>query len=112
MTHSLLRGPAPGSDLKNWAFTAHAIMIAALCVFVFAQVLTVIHDVGHDHDHDAHGTACVVCLTKAGSDDALTPVASVLIAALAFGFVRALEPRICRYRTAPISVRSRGPPLR
>lgn len=112
MTQSLLRGPALGSNERDRASIARAIMVAALTVFAFAQILTAFHDAGHDVGDDAHGTACVICLTKAGLDDALTPVAAVLVAAIAFGFIRALEPSVCRYRAAPVVVRSRGPPVR
>lgn len=112
MMHSLLRGPALGSNSKNGTIAARAIMIAALCVFALAQIFTAFHDARHDIGDDAHGTACVICLTKVGLDDGLTPIAAVLVAAVAFGFVRALEPAVSRYRVTPIVVRSRGPPVR
>lgn len=112
MTHGLLKGSASGAEYERRTHIARAIMIAALCVFALAQIFTAFHDARHDIGDDAHGTACIICLTKVGFDDGLTPIAAVLVAAVAFGFVRALEPAVSRYRVTPIVVRSRGPPVR
>ena len=113
MTYGLARGLLSGFGRLSRTDAARAILIAALFSFALTQVFTVVHDLHHDLGDEAHETACVIGIVKAGADDLLPGAASFLAAPVfLLGLAAAIYSDPGCNRAPAHAVRSRGPPVR
>lgn len=113
MTYGLARGLPSGFGKASRTGAARAIMIAALFAFAITQIFTLVHDLQHDLGDEAHETACVIGLVKAGADDLLPGAASFLAAPVfLLGLAAAMYGDPGGARASLHAVRSRSPPVR